>query len=91
MDPNVIALAVEIADSAARSDVEIYCAHVRTDGEPGGKTYRHWYDTQQLDDIVIEPVPKAGIDQAVRYLDMRGLLMRDSDEPHVVSFVKRIA
>lgn len=82
MNPNTIALACKIADSAARSDIECYCQITRQDGRPGQPGYRHWYDTADIDDVC-DP---QDIADAIRYLELRGQIIRDPAQPALVTF-----
>lgn len=72
----LIALERKIAYSAARSDIETMCCVWRDEGANPG----WWYDTQVLDCQSSRP----WVDDAVRYLELRGLLLRSPDAPHVV-------
>lgn len=71
----VIADALEIADSCARADIESYCPSKR-----GAVPGERWYDT---DDGTVDD---EAISQCIRYLEARGLLMRDPNDPRIVSF-----
>lgn len=82
MNPNTIALAVQIADSAARSDIECYCAMTRIDGVMGQPGFRTWYDTGDVDEVC----PREDITDALRYLELRGQLIRDPQQPAFVTF-----
>lgn len=75
----MVADALEIADSCARSDIECHCH-----GQEGLEDIR-WYETDSktLDDIERPPV-----EQAIRYLDARGLLIRHTTRPTWVRFVE---
>lgn len=68
--PAVIKLALTIADSCARSDIETCC-----EGDPNG------WDVNSP-----APIDKPYVDQAVEYLELRGLLQRCHERPHVVTF-----
>lgn len=70
------ALERKIAYSAARSDIETMCCVWRDEGANPG----WWYDTQVLDCESSRP----WVDDAVRYLELRGLLLRSPNAPHVV-------
>lgn len=65
-------LAQQIADSTAKSDIEIYCECVLLDNH-------QWYDTVRTPSDDVE-----WVDQARRYLDLRGLLIRHPQHPHLV-------
>ena len=82
MNPNLIALAFKLADSVARSDIELYCDNTRTDGTPGQPGVRRWYDTTRIDDVC----PPEDIADALSYLHQRGLLIRDPAQPTLVTF-----
>jgi hypothetical protein len=71
-----IDLALKIADSCARSDVECNTAPV---GDPSDR-FRKW-DLDSLEDG-----DRAGVMESVRYLEMRGLIQRDPERPQIVSF-----
>ena len=69
-------LAFEIADSTAISDIEAACPTVGGDEKVG------WlYDVSNPDEI-----DAYFIEQGLRYLDMRGILIRKPDAPHIVTF-----
>lgn len=72
----MLADAMEIADSCARSDIE--CNVMQAFQTPD---LRRWYDSSTAD-----PEDREAIDQALRYLEARGILVRDSTKPHVVTF-----
>lgn len=69
-----IRLAVEIADSTARADVECYCV-------PHALKPTAWYDTKKVD-----AEDRQCVDEALLYLDLRGLIERAPNAPHIVSF-----
>lgn len=71
------AMAVDIADHACRSDIEIYCH-----GERAG-TYT-WYDTDAV--MPNDPELHDAVKQAVRYLSARGLIHRSAVTPQRVCF-----
>lgn len=74
-----------LADEGATSDIEISCAEDGACAETQG----WWYDTTKLDgDSVrlLEGADLGFIYRALRYLDLRGLLVRRPGAPHVVSF-----
>lgn len=70
-------LAIELADDMARSDIESYCSY----DQVGPHT---WYDTTfaTRDSAEVE----AGIAKAQRYLTLRGKLLRNAEQPHLVRF-----
>lgn len=68
--------AIEIADSCARADIECNVPKAR-DGTHGA----HWYDTGQMG-----PEERDWLPQSLRYLEARGLLLRDAQNPAIVSF-----
>lgn len=79
-------LAVQIADEACRVDIECYALHVPSN-----------YPAPVYDVTTLEPdhpndeelctADQEAIDRAVRYLDLRGLIVRPfSDSPQLVSF-----
>lgn len=71
------AMAIDIADHACRSDIEVYCC-----GDRAGAV--NWYDTTALRPDDPELLPS--IRQAVRYLEARGLIHRSAVLPHRVCF-----
>jgi len=71
---SIVADAIEIADSCARADIE--CNVEPIFPEVGPVT---WYDLDNIDEYSGEP-----IDQAVRYLEARGLLDRHPKNPRHV-------
>ena len=72
----LLALERHIAYSAARSDIECMC-----DGErDGGPDAGWWYDTEKLDCESSAP----WVRDAVRYLELRGLLRRHSENNALV-------
>ena len=80
-DCPMLADAIEIADSGARSDIE--CFTVDADFDPV-KDQARWYDTRKVEPS--EPLAKAAVERALRYLAARGLLLRKDGAPHIVSF-----
>lgn len=82
MNPNIIALAIPCADDAFRSDIELHCAYVAAEGQPGQPGYRHWYDTSRIDSVC----PTEDIATALQYLELRGLVYHHPQAPHVVTF-----
>lgn len=65
-------MALKIADSCARADVE--CNLTPTGPYPGT-----WYDERTADDGCGDAIA-----ESVRYLDARGLLERKEGEPHII-------
>lgn len=74
---NVIQMALQIADGAARADIESFCSwsNART---------RRWYNTNDCDLDSGEDVALAA-----RYLEARGALERKKGEPHLVRLLPR--
>jgi len=72
----MLADALDIADSAARADIELYCVAVTRGDET-------WWNWENLDPVDGAPY----IEQAVRYLEARGLLERDGENANVVRIV----
>lgn len=70
-----------LADECATSDIESYCHCVARNRAPRG----WWYDTSNISGLGVSPDRKF-IDRALRYLELRGLLIRRRGKPHVVSF-----
>ena len=70
-------LAKDLADESARSEIEVYCRTERVDGH-------EWYDTSA--EIVDAQEVRAGVDQALRYLDLRGTMQRHPTQPVLVRF-----
>lgn len=75
-DCGMLADAMEIADSCARSHIECSCMHAG-----GTPTKGLFWDTAQ-----VAEEDKALIEQELRYLDSRGLLIRKDGAQHIVSF-----
>lgn len=78
-DCATLADAIEIADSSARSDIESFCSNAGA-CEGGG----WWWDPR-----VEDPNYLPDIEQAQRYLEARGLLVRKPDAPHLITFKAR--
>ena len=76
----VIQLAINIADAAARSDIESFCTEAA-----GSRPGRRRYDTRTCDTRDGSGKPSF-IDDAVRYLALRNLIMRDAENLAIVSF-----
>jgi len=70
-------LATEIADDAARCEIESYCG-VETLGT------RDWYDTLAVTPEGAEI--EGGVDKALRYLDLRGHVQHHPVQTHLVRF-----
>ena len=77
-DCPMLADAMEIADSCARSDIECNVLGRHPDKE---KPQVFWYDL-----ATVAPDDLDAIAQSVRYLEARGILVRLSAAPHIVSF-----
>lgn len=71
---NTIKLALRIADSCARSDIETCCV-------PVGNGMPPRWDLQSVDGLDRDTVA-----QAMEYLELRRLVQRDSRNPHIVYF-----
>lgn len=84
--PTMWDLAIKIADSCARSDIECNCNWVGENGDEGiaGEVERGavWYDTSPERDP--ELVGAEWLADALRYLEMRGLLIRSEANPALV-------
>lgn len=76
-DAAMLVDAVEIADSSARADIE---CNVPFDHDGAG-TGAHWYNLDRAADEDAEAIA-----QAERYLEARGILLRDAKRRRVVSF-----
>jgi len=76
VSPEVVALALKIADSVSRSDIECYCLMTKN-------RRIWWYDT-----AVAEPEDAEFVAEAVRYLDLRGLLVHHEADGKLVRFKK---
>jgi hypothetical protein len=74
-----IRLAAEIADDAARFEIESYC-------RPETLGSRQWYDTLDISPVGTEI--GAGIERALRYLDLRRGLVRHPVQRHLVRFTR---
>ena len=72
VSPEIAALAYEIADSCARSDIECNCP----------RKWGRWYDTTEVD----ERGDQECVARALRYLDARGLVKHHADAPALVNF-----
>lgn len=76
----VITLGFEIADDAARSEIEVYAPERIISG-------RRWYDVSPAalaatdDPLFVEDIPRS-----VEYLGLRGLLLRHPDNTYLVGF-----
>ena len=77
VESEVDRLAKDLADESARSEIEVYCRTERVDGH-------EWYDTSA--EIVDAQEVRAGVDQALRYLDLRGTMQRHPTQPVLVRF-----
>lgn len=69
--PEFLALALEIADDSARARIECNCTAVTDDCRPGTV-----YDVSRIDPSDGDPDDRDFLDQALRYLDLRGLIER---------------
>lgn len=81
-------MALEIADSAASSDIEVMCAAVTDDGrEPDSlqEISTCWYDTNKV--LIAEDWP--AVQKALKYLDGRGMLERCPDRAEWVRIKTR--
>lgn len=74
-----IRLAFAIADDHARSDIEVYCKCL-----PFGQL--DWYDTGAIDGDA--PEVRKGIDDALRYLLLRGLVVLHPVQARLVRFAR---
>ena len=72
------ALAFELADSVAVSDIEICCKEVGRRDKKGW-----WYDTSQVEEDDLSDFNKA-----LLYLGLRGLLLRNENNPYIVSIAR---
>lgn len=77
-------LAEEIADEAARTDIENYCVQVEAAGLV-------WFDTQRLDPdngsaLRTDPYVAKTVARAVRYLGMRDHIYGHHANPALVRF-----
>lgn len=88
MTPETIALAVEIADSCARSDIECNCPWRTVDDEavPGEivRGVGQWYDTAPMTDEDACVTDREWLTQALRYLELCGMLIRNDTDPALV-------
>jgi hypothetical protein len=75
----MMADAIEIADSCARSDIECNCG-LHYEWTADGVSVK-WYDTTRID---AEDGPH--LEQALRYLDARGRINHHPEQPHLVNF-----
>lgn len=83
-DDRVGNLALQIADSAARSDIEIYCEPVYFNpSAPAAEQMRNcWYDSTHTTPADVEA--KKPVALAVEYLELRGKLLRHPEHNHLV-------
>ena len=72
-----IRLAMQIADDAARSDIECFCAEAKHG------THR-WYDTGQIDSD--DPAVQTFVHTSLRYLRLRDHLITSIANPALVRF-----
>ena len=64
-------LKTRLADSAARSDIEVLCQRL-------GDNWSDWYETAPVaDDADVEGTEQRMIDDAIAYLTVRGLIEVD--------------
>lgn len=87
-DALMLADAIEIADSSARSDIECYCPHV---DDRGNELMRlildkqdRWYDLDSSMPARLDV--EYPVKLAERYLESCGLLIRHTDRPRLVRF-----
>jgi hypothetical protein len=86
MNPIQLAeLAHRIADAAIVSDIECFCCSVQSPFSTA-----RWYDTRPMldpnehaDEVVDMNI------QALEYADVRGLISRHPDKPHMVRIVNK--
>lgn len=87
LHPNLRAadLAIEIADEYARSDIE--CKAQTAQSTYPSPVYDTTLPEGPIDEPELVDAAMADVARAVRYLDLRGLLVRPFlDMPHLVSF-----
>lgn len=77
-DPEVVSMALDIADTAARSDIELHCN--RSEDAAGLR----WYD---LSTAPFDVLPF--VEQAAHYLQHRGRLVRNPATALQVRFTER--
>lgn len=73
MQDTLISMAIQIADDAARSDIECHCAARMEDGSEPQRTEDHtkcWYDSLTISD----PEMQATVRTALIYLCARGMI-----------------
>lgn len=84
----IIADALIIADSAARSDIEIHCLAIFDHTTQR----RDRYDIRNPGDPSLHEEDRADlretIERALRYLTARGKIVRDPHAPHLVRFLR---
>jgi len=78
-DSEVTTLALELADEAARSDIKVCCYETSADGH-------RWYDLTRTPPDDVE-----WVERAVRYLDLRKLMIRHPDHPQLVRWERESA
>lgn len=82
-----------LAVSAARSDIECYCAPIvrqRALGERPGRT-RWWYDTAAIEAPDPDGSDHDAVATAVRYLSLLGLLDHHPDHPEWVGVERAVS
>lgn len=82
---DVVQLAMKIADEDSRALLEMY-------GDVGTYDDSVWYDLASPIDP--ELIPIADVEQAIRYLELRGedlpfLMIRHGEAPHLIRFEAR--
>ena len=84
--PRVIELALMLADSAARSDIEIYCDAVECNPSQNMSEIKRirscWYSVTNTHPN--DPEIASTVAIACEYLSLRGKLLRHSEQPHLV-------
>lgn len=79
---NATALALELADEAARSDIECHCQQVYLNVDKEG-AYHYW------DTVTFEDGDREWVVRALRYLSTRkGLIAQHPKKPHLIRFLR---
>lgn len=84
----MLTLAVAAADQACRFDIEWGCAEVQADGQLWIDTAQRSADAQQLPDNDAQQRYAAQLVRALRYLELRGHLLKHPAYPRLVRFAE---
>lgn len=73
-------LALEIADEAARADIESTCPSHADEG------HMWWYTRAPIGENAVDPYDVRALERAVTYLDLRELIVRHVAVPVLIRF-----